>query len=79
MIPVQSTAKARRLYKMRGRSKAVTGRPRAMQRLSVQMTIGDDDDQDAGIVRHKLPGKKVKKGPDHSPNSAIVKNKRSSK
>ena len=79
VIPIQSTAKARRLYKMRGRNKAVTGRPRAMQRLSVQMTVGDDDDQDAGIVRHKLPGKQTKKGPGHSLNNAIVNNKRCSK
>ena len=79
MIPIQSTAKARRLYKMRGRSKSVTGRPRAMQRLSLQMTVGDDDDQDVGIVRHKLPGKQAKKGPGHSLNAAIVNNKRSSK
>ena len=64
---------------MRGRSKAVTGRPRAAQRLSVQMTIADDDENDAGIVRHKLPGRKVKKGQEHSLNNAIVNNKRSSK
>ena len=79
MIPIQSTAKARRLYKMRGRSKAITGRPRAAQRLSVQMTVGDDDEEDAGIVRHKLPGKKVKKGRDHNLNKSVVMNKRSTK
>lgn len=50
-----------------------------MQRLSLQMTVGDDDDQDVGIVRHKLPGKQAKKGPGHSLNAAIVNNKRSSK
>lgn len=79
MIPIQSTAKARRLYKMRGRSKTITGRPRAAQRLAVQMTVGDDDDEDAGIVRHKLPAMKIKKKAAHSLKKSVEANKRSAK
>lgn len=73
------TAKSRRLYKMRGSRTAVQGRPRHGQRLVVQLTVGEGDDEDGGIVRHKLPTKKQKKGAGHSLVSAVEANKRSVK
>ena len=81
LIPIQSTSKARRLYKMRGRSKAVTGRPRSGQKLTSQMVVGDDDDGlDSGIVRHKLPVSKARKrASDHNLKLSVENNKRSRK
>ena len=52
MIPVQATAKSRRLFKLRGSRSAIQGRPRLAQRLVVQLAV-DDDDLDGGEVRHK--------------------------
>ena len=81
LIPIQSTSKARRLYKMRGRSKAVTGRPRSGQKLISQMVVADDDEGlDSGIVRYKLPGGKAsKRATDHNLKLSVEKNKRSRK
>ena len=63
---------------MRGRRPALQGRPRLGSRLAVQMLVDDDDeDGDAGIVRHKLPGKKSqKKATAHSLSSSVLANKR---
>ena len=81
LIPVQSTAKARRLYKMRGRRLALQGRPRLGSRLASQLVLGDGEDDEGGILRHKLPsGKQSKKnGARHNLCSAVLANKRSSK
>ena len=80
LIPVQATARSRRLYKMRGRRPALQGRPRLGSRLAVQLLVEDDGDGDAGIVRHKLPGKQTqKKGAGHSLSSSVLANKRCAK
>ena len=79
-IPVQSTAKSRRLFKLRGRRPAVPGRSRLDQRVTVQLSVGEDvDEEDGGITRHKLPSKKVKTGGAHSLSSSVAKNKRGTK
>ena len=81
LIPVQSTAKSRRLYKLRGSKSAVQGRPRLGQRLTVQLTVGEEEDTDGGVVRHKLPSKNKKKGggAEHNLSSAVTANRRASK
>ena len=49
-------------------------------RLVTQLTVGDgDEDNDEGIVRHKLPAKKRKKAKPHCLNDAVLANKRSVK
>ena len=80
IIPVQATAKSRRLYKMRGSRSSVQGRPRAAQRLSVQLAV-DDGELDEGEVRHKLPTKKMRLCPssDHNLDNAVEANRRQSK
>ena len=78
-IPVQSTAVSRRLHKMRGSRVAVQGRSRLGARVVTQMTVGDDgEDEDEGVVRHKLPAgtKKRKKASSHSLAAAVSANKR---
>ena len=81
LIPVQATAKSRRLVKMRGSRNAIQGRPRKRSSLDIQMCIGEDNDTDGGIVRHKLPVKKkrVQEAGEHSLSSAILNNRRHSK
>ena len=72
---------SRRLYKMRGRRPALQGRPRLGSRLTSQMVIGDGEDDEGGILRHKLPTGKQSRanGARHSLSSAVLANKRSSK
>ena len=80
IIGVQATAKSRRIYKMRGSRKAIQGRRRCGDRLAVQLVVGDEeDDKDGGVVRHKLPGKKAKRGRKHSLKDAVLANKRPAK
>ena len=81
LIPVQPTAKSRRLYKMRGSRAAVQGRPRSAQRLAVQLTVGDGDGTDDGVLRHKLPTKKkrAKGSSAHDLMGAVSANRRASK
>lgn len=79
IIGVQATAKSRRVYKMRGSRTALQGRPRHGQRLAIQMTVGEEDEDDAGVLRHKLPAKKAKTGQTHSLNNAVLANKRAVK
>ena len=81
LIPVQATARSRRLFKMRGSRSAVQGRPRQATRLVVQMAVGEDDDTDGGIVRHKLPNKKKRSHPgsEHSLQAAVKANRKASK
>ena len=79
---MQATARSRRLYKLRGSRSAVQGRPRLGTRLAVQLAVGEDDDTDGGIVRHKLPSGKKKRarpGAEHSLNNAVEANRRASK
>jgi hypothetical protein len=80
---VQSTAKSRRMFKMRGSRSAVQGRPRKGQTLAVQLTVGvgEDDDSDGGVVRHRLPSKKQKTGggAGHSLMDSVIANRRPSK
>ena len=65
---------------MRGRGPAVQGRPRLSEKLSVQLTVGGDSDEDGtGVVRHKLPTKKRKKAAAHSLSDAVTANKRSAR
>ena len=79
LIPIQATARSRRMYRMRGRRTALQGRPRKGQGPAVQLTVGDEEEQDGGIVRHKLPTKDRKRGAAHSLDSAVLANKRSTK
>ena len=66
---------------MRGRRPALQGRPRLGTKLSSQMVVGDGEDEDGGIVRHKLPGGKQskKRASGHSLASAMLSNRRSAK
>ena len=66
MIPVQATTKSRRQIKMKGRGPAIQGRPRLVTQLKRQLEVGDDDEDDGGILRHKLPSKKNRKVAVHS-------------
>ena len=72
LIPVQATAKSRRVYKLRRSRSAITGRPRRAQKLAVQMNV-DDNEEAGGVLRHKLPHKKrkVSKGNIHNLMSAV--------
>ena len=79
LIPVQATAQSRRMFKMRGRAPALQGRPRNSQRLAVQLTVGDEQEDDDGVVRHKLPTLKQRNRTSHSLVSATESNKRASK
>ena len=79
LIPVQATAQSRRMFKMRGRAPALQGRPRNSQRLAVQLTVGAEEEEDGGVVRHKLPTMKKRKRTSHSLVSATEANKRASK
>ena len=80
MIPVQVTAKSRRVYKLRGSRSAHTGRPRKEHKLAVQMNV-DDDEEAGGVLRHKLPYKKRKvgKGNVHDLMSAVSEGRGPSK
>lgn len=64
---------------MRGIRAALQGRPRNNQRLSVQLYIGEGEEEDGGVFRHKLPTMKRKIGSGHSFSSAVAANKRSAK
>ena len=55
------------------------GRTRLSQGLSVQLAVGDTDQEDSGVLRHKLPAKKRKVGSVHSLGSSVSGNKRSTK
>ena len=73
LIPVQATAKSRRVYKLRRSRSAITGRPRRAQKLAVQMNV-DDNEEAGGVLRHKLPHhkkRKVSKGNIHNLMSAV--------
>ena len=78
-IPIQASAKRRRIIKLRGSSSAIQGRPRKGTRLTVQLNVGEVSEDEGGILRHKLPSKKRKKGADHSLESAVSGNKRATK
>jgi hypothetical protein len=81
LIPVQATARSRRLFKLSGSRSAVQGRPRLASRLVVQMAVGEDDETEGGIVRHKLSNKKKRShaGSEHSLISAVKANRKASK
>ena len=81
MIPVQATSRSRRLFKLRGSRSALQGRPRQATRLAVQMAVGEDDETDGGVVRHKLPSKKKRSHPgaEHNLMSAVKANRKASK
>ena len=57
------------------------GRPRQTSRVVVQMAVGEDDDTDGGVVRHKLPSKKKRShaGAEHSLMNAVQANRKASK
>ena len=57
------------------------GRPRQATRLVVQMAVGEDDETDGGVVRHKLPTKKKRSHPgaEHSLQNAVKANRKASK
>ena len=77
---MQSTAKSRRLFKFRGSRAGIQGRPRIRQRLAVQLDLGNcDEDDDGGVVKHKLPSKKQNTGTAHSLSKSVAKNKRSAR
>ena len=66
---------------MRGSRPAVQGRSRKGTKLVTQLSVGDDDsDEDAGVVRHKLPpAKKIKRAQPHSLKDAVKENRRPAK
>ena len=79
-IPVQSTAVSRRMIKQRGSRAAIQGRPRRETRLISQLTIDESgDEDDSGIVRHKLPSKKRKSQAAHKLSAIVEANKRNIK
>ena len=57
------------------------GRPRQATRLVVQMAVGEDDETDGGVVRHKLPTNKKRSHPgaEHSLQNAVKANRKASK
>ena len=57
LIPVQSTAKARRAYKHRGRVVAHLGKPNQDQKKRKQMIVGEEDE----AVWFSLPNQKKEK------------------
>ena len=61
---------------MRGSRVATQGRARQGARLATQLTVGDEEDEDGGVVRYKLPTSKVRKARPHSLSDAVVANKR---
>ena len=74
-ISVQSTAVSRRFFKQRGSRAAIQGRPHREVQVVSQMTIGDSgDEEDSGIVRHKLPSKKRKSQASHSLSAIVAAN-----
>ena len=81
IIPVQATAKSRRMFKLRGSRSAIQGRPRKEQKLAVQLSVGEDDGSDGGVVHHKLPHKKQRLAPGvgHSLMESVGANRRASK
>ena len=78
-IPVQTTAISRRMYQQRGSRVALSGRPRKNTPLASQMVVGDGEESDMGILRHKLPSKKQKVHPAHNLSSLVSANKRNIK
>ena len=76
IIPVQVTAKSRRIYKLRGSRTAIMGAPTKSQALKRQLNITDEDE----IVRHKVPTlKRPKQKQKHSLENDVGLNRRSSK
>ena len=78
---MQATSRSRRLFKLRGSRSALQGRPRQATRLAVQMAVGEDDETDGVVVRHKLPSKKKRShsGAEHNLMSAVNANRKASK
>ena len=80
LIPVQATAKARRL---RWNRKALQGRPRKAHNLMMKLRVEADDsiDKEGYVVRHGLPQKKhsVAPGSRHCLREAVDSNRRGSK
>ena len=75
-IPVQVTARSRRVYKLRGSRTAIMGAPTKSQALKRQLNITDEEE----IVRHKVQSlKRPKKKQKHSLENDVNLNRRSSK
>ena len=56
---------------------AVQGRSRLGTKLVTQLTVGDDDEsEDAGVIRTKLPANMTKKGRPNSLMDAVSANRR---
>ena len=70
-IPVQSTAKSRRLFKHRGAGPSQQGRPTNEQSLQIQLVVNDEDD----FVAHSIPKKHKKKKFPHSLAKAVDSNR----
>ena len=76
LIPVQSTAKARRTYKHRGRVVARLGRPNKDQKKRKQMIVGEEDE----AVWFSLPNqKKKRKKQVHSLKHSVMANRAGAK
>ena len=71
-IPVQSTAKSRRVHKVRGRTVAKGGRRRKDQEKRAMLEVREEDE----IVRHSLPKqKKSKQKNPHSFSASVAANR----
>ena len=75
LIPVQKTAKSRRLHKHRGNGPSTAGRKVKDHPQTSELNI-DDDDADGGIFYHALPKQKHQKTkPKHNLASSVSLNK----
>ena len=76
-IPVQVTARSRRVFKIRGKRPAKAGAPTKQQALKRQLEVTEEEE----ILRHKLPGpsKKSKKKQVHKLSKAVEENRSASK
>ena len=74
LIPIQVSAKSRRLHKASGNGPSTAGRrPNDHPQSKSQLNIEDDED---GIVYHALPKQKQqKRKPEHSLSTSVSLNK----
>ena len=71
LIPIQTTAKSRRLNKNRGRYVSSAGRRRKDQKKTLQLIVSESGE----ILRHALPNQRKKKAQGHSLSNAVNTNR----